>query len=196
MHGTTTADGRVGTTRPGDTTAEILRRLRLSPEPRDLTALGVALHHFTELADDVELDVVTLHCATTILTKQVADRLRGPAPWPAIRRLVTDPHRVATPDGATVEVLCSSTWASIRHQAGRRATAAVEGVARFGADAVTRLASLRGHQSTAPWWGTEAFEHRIDAWLGDARLSPVLAASLRRAPEQAPADVLHDILCG
>ncbi len=188
---------RAAAGRRGDTTAEIIRRLRDVDHPPRLVALGVALHHFTEIiAGRVPLERAQAHAATTVLTKQVAVLLSADddAAWRRAARLAVDPQRVATSDGRTASELCGDDWPAIEREARRRAIETFEGVAHYGAESLAQLASIRAYQSSAPWWGTDAWNRLIDCWLGDARLSPVLAASLRRAPECAPLEVLRDIL--
>jgi hypothetical protein len=159
--------------------------------------IGISLHHFTELVSrHLDVTTVELHRVTTILTKQVSRVLGGPAVFESIRSLVTDPDRIAISDGRTAAELCGQEWAQVRSLAIDRADAAVEGANRYGEATVLQLAAFCTAAARLPWWGTQAWEDRVDAWARSIRFAPRLKRAARHAPELVDAAVLRSILGG
>ncbi len=144
------------------------------------------------------LDVTTieLHRITTILTKQVSRVLGGPAVFESIRSLVTDPNRIAISDGRTAAELCGPDWDQVRSLAIDRADAAVEGANRYGEATVLQLAAFCTAAARLPWWGTQAWEDRVDVWARSIRFAPRLKRAARHAPELVDTTVLRSILGG
>jgi hypothetical protein len=154
---------------PAPTTAQLIRRTDASISRPTYAALGVALHHFTEILDR-RVDTLDLHRATAVLTKQVCHLLDDDDVddvLDAIRRLVTDPDRVALPDGRRAAELCGKAWDDVRGVALQRATASCEGAQEFGRDAIVNLAAVRGVGAITPWWGTPMWRQRVDLVHGD-----------------------------
>lgn len=157
-----------------------------------VAAVGVALHHFTDplgLHPDV-----SLHRATTVLSKQARPLIDRPDGLVALRELVIDPHRVATPDGRTAAEFCGEDWEEVRDVAFDRATSACEGAETFGQMALLNLAVIRGVNARHPWWGTVSWNHHVDAWADLRRPSRRQRASVLADPELASDDVLLDVL--
>lgn len=159
--------------------------------------IGISLHHFTELVSKhLDLTRIDLHRITTILTKQVGRVLGGPAVFESIRSLVTDPNRIAISDGRTAAELCGPNWDQVRSLAIDRADAAIEGADRYSEATVLQLAAFCTATARLPWWGTQAWDDRVDAWARSIRFAPRLKRAARHAPEQVDAAVLRSILGG
>ncbi len=179
------------------TTAQILHSASTPSAWTSAAPTGVSLHQFTELLEHhLELTELELHRATTILTKQIKQALDGPATFRSIRALVTDPDRIATVDGQTALELCGFAWHQIRSQAADKADAALDGAERFGERTVLQLAVLRTIQCQIPWWGTQQWESRVNAWSRTVRFSSGLKRTVRCSPELVADDVLHEIITG
>lgn len=174
------------------TTAQLIRRSDASISRPTYAALGVALHHFTELLP-ATLDEPVRHRATTVLTKQVFGLLDDDDALEAIRRLVTDPDRRALPDGRTARDVCGASWDEVQTTATQRATASCEGAVEFGRDAIINLAAVRGVGAVAPWWGTPMWRQRVDLLPDDAMTSDDRAL-LQDAPELAGDELLASVL--
>lgn len=188
-HGTRTS---VATAARPDATARAIAQFDRLTDRATVAAVGVALHHFTEpLGLDPELDV---HRATTVLTKQARPLIDRPDGLAAIRELVTDPRRVAVPDGRTAIELCGSAWDDVRTVALDRANSACQGAETFGQMALLNLAVIRGVNTQHPWWGTTAWNRHVDAWTATRSPSRRQRNSVLADPELAPDDVLLDIL--
>ena len=176
-------------------TAELLR-LVAQDEPFNLVPVGISLHYFTDpTRNHCVVSACDLHRATTVLTKQVKAVLTGEQRLERVRALVTDPHRVALPDGRTARQFCGSGWPAVRAIADHRAAAAVDGAITFGEAAILRLAATRAAMPQCPWWGTRGWTLLVDAWArhgnGVGRRS---MAPLMLTPEEATDDVLTAIL--
>jgi hypothetical protein len=176
-------------------TAELLRLVDHGDERFDLVPVGIALHSFTDpIRQHTNLTLTDVHRATTVLTKQIDRLLAGEGRLVAIHDLVTDPRRVALPDGRTASVLCGDAWPAVVAVAHERASAALEGARTFGEPAILRLAATRAAMPTSPWWGTRGWTELVDRWASDHRNGRRAVASLLRSPEAADADVLADVL--
>jgi hypothetical protein len=177
-------------------TSALLREFSEVPRPDSLIAVGLALHHFTELIDElIELDPIELHRATTVLTKQITRALATPEPLSAVRELVTDPLRPATIDHQTARQLCGETaWATLRDLADARAASAIDGVETFGESAVLHLAATRAVRPRCTWWGTAGWTLRVDAWADDNELATGSRRALISAPEYVDDEVLREIV--
>lgn len=143
------------------TTAQVIRRTDASIARPVYAGLGVALHHFTEALDG-SIDPLDLHRATTVLTKQVCRLLDEDDALDKIRGLVTDPRRVAMPDGTRATELCGGSWDEIHELADRRSAASCDGAEEFGLEAIVNLAAVRGVGAEQPWWGTAAWRDRVE----------------------------------
>ena len=154
--------------------------------------LGVALHHFTEVLDG-KMDVLDLHRATTVLTKQVCDVIGDDDALATIEQLVTDPQRVAMPNGRRVAELCGETWNEVRDVAARRSAASCDGAREFGHDAILNLAVVRGVGATEPWWGTPMWRERVERVPADA-ISTDDREELLERPEFADDELLSMVL--
>lgn len=123
------------------TTAQLMRQASTTKLDNCATPVGIALHQFTELViDRVDAELTDLHRFTTIMTKQVRQALGEVDRFSSIRSLVTDPERIATPDGRTASELCGENWAQIRSASDVRARAAIDGASQFGDETVMLLA--------------------------------------------------------
>lgn len=174
------------------TTAQLIHRTDATIARPLYASLGVALHHFTEMLADA-IDPIELHRATTVLTKQVHDLLDHDDALDAIDRLVTDPARVAMPDGRTAIEFCGERWSDVRAVAHRRARASCEGALEFGLDAIINLAVVRSVGSDEAWWGTPMWAQRVDLVLAGMIEEPV-RSQLLSEPELVEDDVLAIIL--
>lgn len=170
------------------TTAQLIHRTDASIARPLYAALGVALHHFTEMLVDV-IEPLELHRATTVLTKQVCELLDEDDSLEAISRLVTDPTRVALPDGRHAIDVCGDSWEELRAIATRRSMASHRGAEEFGLDAILNLAVVRSVGADEPWWGTPLWKQRVGSIPADA-LTDDMRAILSDEPELAPDDVL------
>ena len=178
-------------TRP-DATARAIAQFDRLTDRATVAAVGVALHHFTEpLGLDLELQ---LHRATAVLTKQARPLIDRPDGLDAIRELVTDPRRVAVPDGRTAVEICGSAWDDVCAIALDRANSACEGAETFGQMALLNLAVIRGVNAQHPWWGTTAWNRQLETWTARRSPSRRQRNSVLADPELAPDDVLLDIL--
>jgi hypothetical protein len=192
----------MNTTAPADAapaghvlTGELFREVSTTETANELVAVGLALHHFTELAREfAPIDAIELHRATTILTRQVVRLLADGAPLEEICELVTDPNRVATVDRRTVAELCGERWPTIHRIATERATAAIEGSRTFGSTTVLHLAATRAVRPQCSWWGTDGWAKRVDEWLAAHPSEPELRAALEHTPEGVGDDVLGDLI--
>lgn len=193
---TATLTRSAGSVAWGPATATTLRRLATTGRGgRDLTALGIALHHFTDiLALHVDLPDAELHQANTILTKQVRKALGSADPIGVVRRLVADPLRCATGDGRSAAELCGPAWMEIEAIVVRRADMAVEGSRTYGVDAITKLASLHASVASFPWWDTEAWERQVDRWSRRDRRSPLVRTALLRSPDRLDRRIVQSVL--
>ena len=171
------------------TTAQVIRRTDASIARPVYAGLGVALHHFTDELRD-RIDPFELHRATSVLTKQVRTLLGGDDPLTAIRQLVTDPRRVAMPDGRRAAEVCGDAWDEIRALADERAAASCDGADEFGREAIVNLAAVRGVGADRPGWGTAAWRDRVDR----APLSPDERTLLHQRPELADDDLLSMVI--
>ena len=179
------------TTRPGATANAIAQFDRLT-DRATVAAVGVALHHFIDpLAAAPDL---SLHRATTVLTKQARPLIDRPDGLDALRELVIDPLRVAMPDGRTAAEVCGDAWDDVRAVALDRANSACEGAETFGQMALLNLAVIRGVNARHPWWGTAAWGRHVDIWAFSREPSRRQRASVLADPELAPDDVLLDVL--
>jgi hypothetical protein len=175
-----------------DTAAQAIAQFDRLTDRATVAAVGVALHHFVDplgLAPDL-----ALHRATTVLSKQARPLIDRPDGLAELLELVIDPRRVATPDGRTAADFCGDTWEHVRAVALDRATSACEGAETFGPMALLNLAVIRGVNARHPWWGTVAWNQKVDAWAGSHPSSPAQHHSVRADPEYAPDDVLIDVL--
>jgi len=176
------------------TTAQLVREVSSNRQSAAVPA-GIAIHHFTDLFDDrTDVPVVDLHRATTVLTKQVEQALAGRRALEQIRLLVTDPHRIATPDGRSASEFCGAHWPQFLQVAGGRAEAAVEGAGRFGQSTVMQLAALRTASATQPWLGTAQWANRVDVWARNTRFHPKLKRTVRTSPELLDDDLLLELI--
>lgn len=173
------------------TTAQVIGRTDASIARPVYAGLGVALHHFTDELRD-RIDQLELHRATSVLTKQVCKLLDDDDPLGAIRQLVTDPRRVALPDGRRVAEVCGAAWDDIRAIADERSTASCAGAEEFGREAIINLAAVRGVGADRPWWGTPAWRDLVDRtpMTSDER------RLLHERPELAADDLLSRALDG
>lgn len=188
-HGTRTS---AATAMRPDATARAIAQFDRLTDRATVAAVGVALHHFTEpLGLDPELE---LHRATTVLTKQARPLIDRPDGLAAIRVLVTDPDRVAVPDGRTAADICGPAWDDVRAVALDRANSACEGAETFGQMALLNLAVIRGVNAQHPWWGSTAWNRHVDAWTAKRSPSRRQRNSVLADPELAPDDLLLDIL--
>ena len=178
------------------TTAGAIQRLALSRRTtRDLAPLGIALHHLSDGLLSVGISSpLEVHRATTVLTKQIAAGIDAPDPLAALSDLLTDPDRIAVPDGRTASEFCGPAWTRIRDITIERNSAAAAGIDEYGIVTVFRLAALHAANTTAPWWGTAAWEKRVTAWLSDVPYAPLLRSALLRSPEFVDDEILADIL--
>jgi len=179
------------------TTAQLVRRANTTRVGNITAPIGISLHQFTELVvDRIDAEATDLHRCTTILTKQVQQTLGNADQFAAIKSLVTDPTRIATADGRTAAELCGESWNPIRLLSSDRACAAIDGARRFGGATVIALAALRTADCDRPWWGTEQWEQRVDAWSSTVRFAPKLKRAVRRTPELIDEDLLAEIIAG
>ncbi len=183
---------------PAPTTAQLIRRTDASIARPTYAALGVALHHFTDVLTEA-IEPIVLHRATTVLTKQVCQILddHDDDVLDDVRRLVTDPDRVALPDGRPAAELCDQAWERVRAVALQRATASCEGADEFGHDAIINLAAVRGVGAVTPWWGTPMWRQRVELMPADAissRDRELLLAEPERADDDLVSMVLNDTL--
>jgi hypothetical protein len=186
------ATARPASTTRSATTARAIAQFDRVTDRATVAAVGVALHHFAEpLGLHLHLD---LHRATTVLTKQARPLIDRPDGLQAIRELVTDPLRVATPDGRTAAEFCGAAWRDVAAVAFDRATSACDGAATFGQMALLNLAVIRGVNAPQPWWGTEAWGRQVEAWADRHSPSRRQRNSIETSPELAPDDVLLDVL--
>ena len=185
-------------TRP--TTADLLRGLRATLPPdgaADLAHVGIALHHFTDLMPaESGASTIELHRATTLLTKQVRSTIGAAADFDLVRGLVTDPDRIATPDGRTATEFCGNGWGFVRDRADERATAGIAGSTTFGDACVLQLAALHASCSDRPWWGTAGWRRVVDSWLHDHHCTASVRTALVQAPESVDSDILGSLLDG
>jgi hypothetical protein len=175
-----------------DATARAIAQFDRLTDRATVAAVGVALHHFTEpfgRAPDL-----SVHRATTVLSKQALPLIDRPDGLAALLELVIDPQRVAVPDGRTAADFCGEAWEEVRAVALDRATSACEGVETFGQMALLNLAVIRGVNSRHPWWGTVSWSHQVDAWAESRGPSRRQRHSVLAEPELAPDDVLADVL--
>jgi hypothetical protein len=176
-------------------TADALRLVDTGDPRFDLVPVGVALHSFTDpVRQHAGLPCTELHRATTVLTKQIRRLLADPCRLQAIRDLVTDPLRVALPDGRTAATLCGDAWSTVQAIADERAAGAVEGARAFGETAILRLAATRASMPTIPWWGTRGWTELVDRWASDHRDERHTIATLLRSPETADDETLAVVL--
>lgn len=176
-------------------TSDLFREVSATGPSDDLIAVGLALHHFTELVRDlVPIEPLQLHRATTVLTKQVATALGEEHPLETVHTLVTDPDRCAAPDRRTAAQLCGEAWPRIRDLADHRARCAIDGADTFGEATVLHLAATRAVKPRCVWWGTHGWTKRVDDWSrrfdASGRRRPVLVS----APEYVDDDVLAQIV--
>jgi len=177
------------------TTAQLVRRADVTKTDDNTAPLGISLHHFTDLVTDrIDLTALDLHRVTTVLTKQVRQALGGPNRFEAVRSLVIDPDRVATPDGRTAAEVCGESWSQIRRITDDRACEAIDGVCTFGEATVIQLAVLRATETRLPWWGTTEWELRVDRWAATLRFASRLKRAVRQTPEMVPDDVLRELI--
>lgn len=165
----------------------------LSERERLLAALGFALHHLTEPLGSA-VSMLDTHRATTVLTKQIATALESVDAVHAVARLLTDPDRLAMPDGRSAREFCGPTWHYVAATSIKRVDAALDGVAQYGSPVVARLACLRGLQASGPWWGTEFWNECAEGWFAEHRLAPRLRSALLRRPERVDDAIIADIL--
>lgn len=178
---------------PTQPIAQLLSVVGESERPHDLIAVGTALHTFTDpvRATGIDVDLVELHRATTVLTKQVARVLDSDDRLERLAALVTDESRPATVDGRTARTFCGTAWDDVHAIAVERMEATISGAAAFGETAILRLAATRAADTTAPWWGTPAWQ----ACVGDATsIDRRTAIRLLHSPETASSDDLRAIL--
>lgn len=171
------------------TTAQVIRRTDASIARPVYAGLGVALHHFTDEMCDW-IGPLELHRATSVLTRQVCLVLDDEDPLGAIRQLVTDPRRVALPDGRRAAEVCGAAWDEIRALADERSTASCAGAEEFGREAIVNLAAVRGVGADRPWWGTPAWRDLVDR-------TPMAADErtlLHERPELADDDLLSRVI--
>ena len=188
MNATTAPSGRL-------LTSDLFREVHTTANAHDLVAVGIALHHFTELVRElVPVDPIELHRATTILTRQVTELLDADAPLDTICALMTDPDRVATADGRTSAELCGDAWPEVQESSNERTVSALEGAETFGAATVLHLAATRAVRPRHVWWGTDGWNKRVDEWLSAHPESEHLRPMLTNEPEHAEADVLVDLI--
>ena len=176
------------------TTAQLIRRTDATIARPLFAALGMALHHFTEVLDG-EVDELELHRATTVLTKQVCGLMDDEHPLVAIQQLVTDPGRNAMPDGRPAAELCGDMWDDVRDVATRRSAASCEGAEEFGGEAIINLAVVRSVGATEPWWGTQAWRERVER-LPAELISPDERTRLLERAELADDELLSLVLHG
>jgi hypothetical protein len=157
-----------------------------------MAGVGIALHHFTEPLDaPLGLEI---HRATAVLSKQARSFIERPDGLELIAALVTDPHRIATPNGCTAAEVCGDEWDRVAAVAGDRAACAIEGAVIYGRDAVNKLAVIRAVNTRHAWWGTMAWAEKVEVWCEDHHLSRRLRTTLLTAPERVADDVLYDVL--
>ncbi len=188
-HGSRTS---VATAARPDVTARAIAQFDRLTDRATVASVGVALHHFTEplgLAPELEL-----HRATTVLAKQARPLIDRPDGLDVIRELVTDPRRVALPDGRTAVEFCGSAWDDVCAIALDRANSACDGAETFGQMALLNLAVIRGVNALHPWWGTTAWNRQVDVWATMRGPSRRQRNSVLADPELASDDVLLDIL--
>lgn len=179
------------------TTAQLMQQASMTNLDSIAAPVGISLHQFTELViDRVDAELIDLHRFTTILTKQVRQTLDDADRFGSIRSLVTDPQRIATPDGRTAGELCGENWTQIRLASDDRARAAIDGANQFGDNTVMLLAELRTAECDRPWWGTVEWERRVDTWSSTIRFAPKLKREVRYAPETLADDLLLEIIGG
>ncbi len=170
-------------------TATVIRHAVESSDLDDLIAVGLALHLFTEIVGQhVELSILDLHRATTVLSKQVNEALVRHSEHDALQtvlRLVTDPDREAHPDGRTASELCGGAWPAVRHDAFTRCEQSIQGAVDFGVVPMLRLAATRAIVHQAPWWGTPVWRSRLTDYLTANATTPVEHLTLGSAPEYA-----------
>ena len=177
--------------RPGATASAIAQFDRLT-DRATMAAVGIALHHFTDpldLAPDL-----ALHRATTVLSKQARPLIDRADGLVALRELVTDPRRIAMPDGRTAAEFCGNAWDEVQAIATDRATSACEGAETFGQMALLNLAVIRGVNSRHPWWGTMAWGSQVDDWAALHQPSRRQHNSMLTEPELASDDLLLEVL--
>lgn len=163
------------------TTAEVIHRTDATVARPVYAGVGVALHHFTDLLP-ADVDALSLHRATAVLTKQVCELVEEEDVLDRIRRLVTDPDRPALPDGTTAQQFCGASWPEVATAARSRAEASLLGSEEFGAGAILNLAVVRGVGAERPWWGTPMWRDRVAA-LAEGFVSADGRAALLREPE-------------
>ncbi len=198
----TTPPNAVARTRPvpratassAPTTAQLIRRTDATIGRPLFAALGMALHHFTEVLDG-RVDELVLHRATAVLTKQVCGLLDDEHALAAIQQLVTDPGRTATPDGRQAEELCGDMWNGVHEVATRRSAASRQGAVEFGNEAIINLAVVRSVGATEPWWGTLAWRERVERLPAES-ISPDERIRLLEEPEHADDELLSLVLHG
>lgn len=177
-------------------TAQSLRQLATSRRNAgDLASLGMALHHFTDIVSETtDLSAAELHQATGIITKQIREAMAATDPLQVLRRLVTDPHRVATAGGRTVAELCGAGWEAATPSIEAHAVSAVEGARSYGTATMIRLASIHASHATRPWWGTDAWDQLVERWTSNHRRSPLLHSALLRSPERLDLAIVGAVL--
>ena len=129
-----------------------------------------------------------------MLSKQARPLIDQPDGLDAIGALVTDPLRVALPDGRTAADVCGDVWASVAAAAAERADSAREGAETFGQVAVLNLAVIRGVNSRHPWWGTASWNRQVAGWCSAGLVGPGLRRDLLEAPEGLTDDILSAVL--
>ena len=176
-------------------TAELFREVTTTESQQDLVAVGLTLHHFTEVVRDLILiPSVDLHRATTIMTRQAGDALATDDALEAIRRLTTDPDRIATADGQTAAEFCGRAWPRLQATAADRAASALEGARSFGEPTVLHLAATRAVRPQCVWWGTDGWSKRLSDWFAETQPSPRLRATAIASPEFLPDDILAELI--
>lgn len=181
---------------PAPTTARTIARLTDSRRStRELAPLGFALRHFTEpVLGHLEVDLVRIHRATAVLTKQIGAVIDDDHPVPALCMLIADPDRAVLPNGMTARELCGPAWTTVRSVALRRLDEVAGGAAEFGTVTVLRLAALHAADALSPWWGTAAWNLRVEEWLTRVPQSSLFRLALLRAPEHVDDEIVREVL--
>lgn len=179
-------------------TAAVILYAAQRPDLDELIAVGLTLHLFTEIVGArVDLSVIDLHRATTVLTKQVLGALihHGERdPLRDVLRLVTDGDRESMPDGRSAEELCGLDWPAVRNAAFVRAEQSIRGAVDFGVEPMLRLAAARAVVAATPWWGTPVWRERLTAFQASRPLGTLEQLTLGSAPERAPESSLLAIV--
>lgn len=167
----------------------------VNASPIRLTAVGVALRHFTDSVRDITtMPTWALHVATTVLTKQLEPHLRADDPVTRCRDLLLDPERPAWSTGTPAHELLGDAWDEVADTMSARIDATL-GLARIEGDrrALTRFARS-GTTDTTPWWGTHLWDTTVARHISRIGRHPLLESVLRTTPEYADSLTLSRVL--